>query len=245
MYIEELIILDYIFDFIILFSINLILKNNISLKRLLLGSLYSLLLIPLIFIKLPNIINILIRLLFGLSMVIVTFKYKNISYTMRNLIFLYMISTLIAGFLYYLSLEINYHIILIVLVPFYLYLIYFMLKQERRIKKYLFDLEITIKNHNIKLNSYLDTGNSVKDYVLKNRMIIVSKPVLNHLLDNELFYYINIHTINGNELIRCYKVDEIKVNNNIINKCVIGVTNNLNNTLYDALLPNYLEEELC
>ena len=245
MYIELLVILNYIFDFIILFSINLILKNNVSLKRLSLGALFGLLVIPFIFIKLPSFINILIRFIYGLFMVIVTFKYKNIRYTIQNVIYLYMISTIVAGFLYYLSLEINYQILLIILVPFYLYLISFMVRKEKRMGKYQFNVKLKINSNEVKLKGYLDTGNSVRDYVLKNKVIIVSKDVINKYLENNIFYYLNVNTINGSELLRCYKVNDILIDDKKINKCVIAVSNHLNNALYDALIPNYLEEDLC
>lgn len=245
MYIELLVILNYIFDFIILFSINLILKNNVSLKRLSLGALFGLLVIPFVFIKLPSLINILIRFIYGLFMVVVTFKYKNIRYTIQNVIYLYMISTIVAGFLYYLSLEINYQVLLIILVPFYLYLISFMVRKEKRMGKYQFNVKLKINSNEVKLKGYLDTGNSVRDYILKNKVIIVSKDVINKYLENNIFYYLNVNTINGSELLRCYKVNDILINDKKINKCVIAVSNHLNNALYDALIPNYLEEDLC
>ena len=245
MYIELLILLNYIFDFIILFSINIILKNNVTLKRLSLGALFGLLVIPFMFLKIPGVINIIIRFIYGLFMVIITFKYKNIIYTFKNTVYLYMLSTIIAGFLYYLSLEINYQIILIILVPLYLYLISFMIRSEKRMSKYQFDVNLRINANNIKLKGYLDTGNSVRDYVLKNKLIIVSKDAINGYLEDRMFYYLNINTVNGRELLRCYKVNEININNKIINKCVIGVSNHLTNSCYDVLIPNYLEEDLC
>ena len=245
MYIELLLVLNYLFDFIILFSINLLLKNNVSLKRLSLGALFGLLVIPFLFIRLPGLISISIRFIYGFFMVIVTFKYKNIKYTLQNVIYLYMLSTIVAGFLYYLSLEINYQVLLIMLVPLYLYLISFMIRREKRMGKYQFNVRLNINDKDVKLKGYLDTGNSVRDYVLKNKVIIVSKDVINKYLENNMFYYLNVNTVNGSELLRCYKVNKVEINNKKINKCVIAVSNHLTNALYDALIPNYLEEDLC
>lgn len=245
MYIELIIILNYIFDFILLFSVNIVLKNNISLKRLNLGALFGVLTISFIFLEIPNVIMILIRLLLGLLMVIITFKYKNIIYTLKNLLYLYMISTIIGGFLYYLSIEISYQVFLIVLVPFYLYLVYFMIKKDQRIRSYSYNVRVAINNDEIALKGYLDTGNSVKDYILKNRVIIVSNDVINKYLKNNIFYYLNINTVSGSELLRCYKVSKVEINNKVINKCVVGVTNHFKYNSFDALIPNYLEEDIC
>ena len=245
MYIELIILLNYIFDFILLFSVNMVLKNNISLKRLSFGALIGLLTIPIIFIKIPSLLLIILRLLLGLLMIVVTFKYKNMIYTLKNILYLYMISTIMGGFLYYLSLEINYHVFLIVLVPFYLYLVYFMIKKDRRLQTYSYNVNVAINNHEITLKGYLDTGNNVKDYLLKNKVIIVSSKVIKDYLKNKAFYYLNINTVSGSELLRCYKVDKVKINNQIINKCVIGVSNHFNYNAFDALIPNYLEEDIC
>ena len=245
MYIELIILLNYLFDFILLFSVNMVCKNNSSLKRLSLGSLFGLLTIPFLFIKMPVLINILIRLVYGVFMIIIAFKYKNIIYTLKNLFYLYVISTIIGGFLYYLSLEISYQVFLIVLVPFYLYLIYFMIKKERRLSKYAYDVNLVINDHHLSLKGYLDTGNSVKDHMLKNKVIIVSKEAVKEYIKDHFFYYLNINTVNGSELIRCYRVNGVVINNKPINKCVIGVTNHFNDTLFDVLIPNYLEEDLC
>ena len=245
MYIELIILLNYIFDFILLFSVNIVLKNNISLKRLSLGALAGLLTIPVIFIKIPPFLLISLRLLLGLLMVIVTFKYKNILYTLKNILYLYMISTIIGGFLYYLSLEVSYQVFLIVLVPFYLYLVYFMIKKDKRLRTYSYGIRVLINHHEITLKGYLDTGNSVRDYLLKNKVIIVSNEVIKSYLKNQSFYYLNINTVSGAELLRCYKVNKVLINNHVIDKCVIGVSNHFRFNAFDALIPNYLEEDIC
>ncbi|MBO4246067.1 MAG: sigma-E processing peptidase SpoIIGA [Bacilli bacterium] len=245
MYIETIIMLNYLFDFIILFGVNVILKNNASIKHINLGAITGLLLIPFMFLKLPFVINISVKIIYGLMMVIIAFKYKNICYTLKNFIYMFMLSTIIAGFLYLISLEVNYHIILLVLVPLYLYIIVYTLKQEKRINKYLYNVSLNINQNKLNIKGFLDTGNSVKDYALKNKVIIVSSNIINDYLDNKAFYYLNINTINGSELLRCYKVGDVYINDKRIDKCVIGVTNHLNNSSYDALIPNYLEEDLC
>lgn len=245
MYIEAIIVLNFIFDFIILFFVNFILKNKTRYRNLLFASLFGLLLIPFNFIKLPFLLAMLIRVIYGIVMVIIAFRYRNIKYTLRNLIYLYMISTIMAGFLYFLSLEIHYNILLIILVPFYLYLISYMIRDSKRNSKYTYSVQLCINNNKINLNGFLDTGNSVKDYVLKNRVLIVSNNAIERYINDHNFYYLNISTVNGNELLRCYKIDNVLVNERPLNRCVIAVTNHLNNSLYEVLIPNYLEEELC
>lgn len=245
MYIELIIILNYLFDFILLFSVNMVLKNNISLTRLSIGALSGILTIPFIFLRIPYYITIVIRLLYGLVMVIVTFKYKNIIYTIKNLLYLYMISTIIGGFLYYLSIEISYQVFLIVLVPFYLYLVYFMIKKEERIRSYSYNVKVAINNSEIALKGYLDTGNAVKDYLLNNKVIIVSNDVISKYLNNNIFYYLNIKTVSGEELLRCYKVNKVEINNKVINKCVVGVSSHFDHNTFDVLIPYYLEEDIC
>ena len=53
-YIDIVLIINYIFDFILLLSTSVILKRNISIKRIILGSLFGSLTILFLFIEISS-----------------------------------------------------------------------------------------------------------------------------------------------------------------------------------------------
>ena len=97
--------LNFIYDSLLLLTVSITLKRNISLKRIFLGGLIGSLSTFIIFIPLNKYVLLLLKILVGLLMILITFKYKNLKYTFNNIIYLYMCSVILAGFLYFLKIE--------------------------------------------------------------------------------------------------------------------------------------------
>ena len=107
-YLDAIFMLNFCFDFILLLSVSIILRRNISIKRLLLGSFIGGLSIFILFIKINNFELFILKFIISLIMLLITFKYRNLKYTLRNLGFLYMNSIILGGFLYFLNVQFSY-----------------------------------------------------------------------------------------------------------------------------------------
>ena len=94
-YLDLILIINFIFDFLILLSVSYILKRNTSITRLLLGAFSGSVSILFLFIKLNNLTLILFKLIISIIMLIVTFNYKNFKYFMHNFIYLYLVSIIL------------------------------------------------------------------------------------------------------------------------------------------------------
>ena len=118
-YLDLLFILNLFYDFLILLAVNMVLKRNKKIKRIILGSLVGALSSLLILFDINNYFYFMLKILVAIIMIIITFSYKDYKYTIQNLIYLYMISIIMAGFLYYLDLEFEYanYILLIISAP--------------------------------------------------------------------------------------------------------------------------------
>ena len=81
-------------------------------------------------------------------MVLIAFGYKNIKYTFYNIIYLYMVSIILGGFVYYLNVEFNKinDLILLLLAPFILYIFMKSLKVVKEIKNYYYKIKIVFNN---------------------------------------------------------------------------------------------------
>lgn len=236
-YLDLILIINFIIDYLLLYGTKKILKNKTSIKRILLGSIIgsisSLLLIY------QN--NIIIKILLSILIIIITFGINNI---IKNITYFYLLSIILGGTLYLFDLNIyklNYQILLLIS-PI---LIYLYIKENIKYKNiYLnnYIVEIYINNKLYKLEGMIDTGNELKDPYKKRSIILV-----NINLDYRKFKYLFVpfNALNTQGIIPCIKPDKIIINNKIFTNYLIGLSKDkfhLNGV--ECILPNTIKEEL-
>ena len=226
-YIDLLIILNFIYDMLILITVNITLKRNISFKRILLGSLFGSLTTLIIFLRINKYLLLILKLFLGLIMLLITFSYHNIKYIMSNILYLYMTSVILAGFLYFLKIEFNNlaYPLSLSIAPLILYLY---LKEQKNLKKvvnYYKKVIITFKNNQtLELNGFLDTGNKLQDPLTNKYIILVNKKVLKGIYNIRSPIYVPINTINKHSLLPCISIKNIIVDNKIYHNYLIGIS---------------------
>ncbi len=230
-YVDILLLINFFCDFLILYSVSIILRYNIKLFKIILGSLVGSLSIIVLFIKLNNIFLFLLKLALASLMIIVSFGYKNIRYFIKNLIYFYLNSLILGGFIYLINLKLknsiinslfcNYLIIIFSPLIIYVYAKYLLdLKNNYALK---YKIDIYIKGHIVNLCGYYDTGSVLKD-PYKHRPIIV--------VNNKHFKNINLNyllvpceTVNDKFLMKCFKPDNIYIKGiGNINNVLIGLS---------------------
>ena len=236
-YLDLILIINFIIDYLLLYGTKKILKNKTSIKRILLGSIIgsisSLLMIY------QN--NIIIKILLSILIIIITFGINKI---IKNITYFYLLSIILGGTLYLFDLNIyklNYQILLIIS-PI---LIYLYIKENIKYKNiYLnnYIVEIYINNKLYKLEGMIDTGNELKDPYKKRSIILV-----NINLDYRQFKYLFVpfNALNTQGIIPCIKPDKIIINNKIFTNYLIGLSKDkfhLNGV--ECILPNTIKEEL-
>ena len=83
-YLDYVFFVNLLFDFILLLGVSIVLKRNVSKKRLFFGSIIGGLSGFLILLPISSFLFFVLKILFGLIMLIITFSYKSISYTLNN-----------------------------------------------------------------------------------------------------------------------------------------------------------------
>ena len=223
-YIDVLIIVNFILDFILLMGVRVILTRNVLLKRVILGSLVGSLSIIVLFINISKIWLLLLKILLGFFMVIVCFGYKNLKYTFNNFFYLLNLSFIVGGIMYLLMdmMVYNYLILLIsFLVVCYLY--------TRQVRKYqgnysnYYQVEVYYHNKKYLCTGFLDTGNKLYDNY-KSRPIVLVYMNIEYDLNDVI--YVPFETVNNSGVLWCLKADKIIVNNHIFNNYLIGLSNN-------------------
>ncbi len=245
-YIDLLFLLNFIYDFLILVTVSLTLKRNVSLKRLIFGSLVGALSTFIIFIPINKYLLLLLKIAMGIIMLIVTFSYKNFKYFINNSLYLYMTSVILAGFLYFLKIEFNNlcYIISLLIAPLILYLY---LKEQKNLKKvvnYYRHVIITFKNNQeLNLNGFIDSGNKLKDPITGKYIILINKKLVKGIYNIRSPMYVPIKTVNKNSLLPCISIKNIKIDNRVYTNYLLGLSDTFNSSDIDCLLNYHLLEE--
>ena len=170
-------------------------------------------------------------------MTLTTFGFKHKNTFIKEILYLYFVSIILGGFLYYLNLEFSYQniglvffhngfsinfILLIILSPI---ILYFYIKQERElriIKNYHYCVEIYYKKIKKEYHAYLDTGNKLYDPYFKKPIILLYDPNFPNIKKP---LYIPYQTLDNSGILECFKADKIILDNNkVIEKPMIALS---------------------
>ena len=207
-YIDLFFLFNTIMDFMIILGTSIILKRNSNIIRIIISSVVGGLSSILLF---NNINKILIEVVSIIIMVLISFGYKNIKYIIRNIFYMYLLSTLIGGIIYLFNIKvssntiINYLIIILIAV---LTLILY-IKENRKIKNIYnnyYKVDIYFKDKSkISVVGFVDTGNNLYDPYKKRPIILLSKKYQRE--DN--YILVPYYTASGEGLLKCIKPDII------------------------------------
>ncbi|MDD2203216.1 MAG: sigma-E processing peptidase SpoIIGA [Bacilli bacterium] len=225
-YIDLILLLNFLFDFLLLLTVGILLRRNASLKRITLGALIGSFSVICLFLDITSFQLFVFKIVTSILMVIVSFKYRDLKYTFRNILYLYISSIILGGFLYLLNVEfaykqdglIFYHnglsinwIVLLITSPAILYLY---LKQGLYLKNnysnyYLVD--IYLKDGKISVNAFLDTGNNLTDPYRQRPIILVSKRELKCIYNDEDIILVPYETLNHQGILKCLRPEKIDI----------------------------------
>ena len=222
-YIDLVILLNYFFDSLILLTVNTTLKRNISLKKILFVSLLGELSL-LGFLLSNKYLLILLKLEISLILNILTFKYKDIFYTVTNVLYFYMVSIILGGFIYYLKLNNLSYFFILLLVPLILYLY---IKQNLNMKTTInktYPLTIYFPNkRKLSLTGFVDTGNKLRDPVTKKWVVLVNKELLQGVIRIRTPIYVPYHSLNNKGLVECIKPEKLVIEGKEYTNFLIGL----------------------
>lgn len=246
-YIDLVCIINFIYDFLILLTVSFTLKRNRKIYYYILSSLIGVLSIFLLFLKINNIVLFLLKILISIIMVIVAFGYKSIKYTISNIIYFYMVSIILAGFLYLIkgnssNFNLNY-IVLLIIGPIILLIYYKSNKKLKNTYSDYYNIKIVFDNIEYNLVSFYDNGNNLKDPISKKSIIIVGNNRLEKIYNIRSPVYVPVITVKGTHLMKCFKPSYIILNDKKIYNYLIGESSIKFNDGVECLLNKSLKED--
>jgi len=241
-YIDLVLILNFLFDLLLLFATGVILRRQTNLKKLILGSLTGSITIISLFISMNSIILFLVKVLISILMVIITFGYKDLRYTIKNMFYLYTSSIILGGFLYFLDIQFNYNnegltfyfhglsinfIALIILSPIIIYAYVKQLKEMKENYSNYYNIDLYLKTGEIiPITGFVDTGNKLKDPYKKRPIILVNKSLININYESENLLLVPYDSLNHQGILKCLIPDKIFIQGIGFKKnFLIGISN--------------------
>ena len=248
-YIDLVFLLNVWIDFFLLITVKLVLKRISKLKNIIFASLIGGLITFMVFLNLNYLVISILKVLLSGILVIISFGYQDVFYTIKNMFYLFMIGVIFGGLASLIKINIHYqylYLFCLIITPIIIPLFF---KQNGIIRKqYRLYYQVDIYFNNI-LNSFggfLDSGNNLRDPVTKKPIILVYKNKLKGINKIRSPMYVPVKTINNSSLIQCYKPDKLIINNKEFNNYLIGLSDNkIFIDGIDCLLNNALLEDLC
>lgn len=246
-YIDLVCIINFIYDFLILLTVSFTLKRNRKIYNYILSSLIGVLSIFLLFLKINNIVLFLLKILISVIMIIVAFGYKSIKYTISNIIYFYMTSIVLAGFLYLIkennsNFNLNY-IVLLIIGPIILFIYYKSNKKLKNTYSDYYKIKIVFDNIEYNLVSFYDNGNNLKDPISRKSIIIVGNSRLEKIYNIRSPVYVPVITVKGTHLMKCFKPSYIILNDKKIYNYLIGESSIKFSDGVECLLNKSLKED--
>lgn len=246
-YIDLVCIINFIYDFLLLLTVSFTLKRNRKIYYYILSSLIGVLSMFLLFLKINNIVLFLLKILISVIMVIVAFGYKSIKYTISNIIYFYMTSIVLAGFLYLIkgnssNFNLNY-IVLLIIGPIILFIYYKSNKKLKNTYSDYYKIKIVFDNIEYNLVSFYDNGNNLKDPISRKSIIIVENSRLEKIYNIRSPVYVPVITVKGTHLMKCFKPSYIILNDKKIYNYLIGESSIKFSDGVECLLNKSLKED--
>ena len=219
-YLDIVLIENVLMNYIILFATGFIQKIEMKQIRLIISSIFGGIYALVSYLNIiPIYSNFFMKILLSIIMIYVAFNIQNIKKLLKTILLFYLSSFVMGGcalaLLYIINPEnisfkngvlIGTYPMKVTLIAgvvgFLIIQISFQInKRQMKKKDMICDLEISINKKKIKLKSYVDTGNMLKEPLTKEPVIIVEKEKLNNIIN------VNIEEILGGD---DKKIEKIK-----------------------------------
>lgn len=238
-YIDLVLLINFIFDFIVLLGTSIILKRRVKLYKIIIGCLVGTLSMLVLFIRFNTFSLFLFKIIISSLMLITTFNYRDIRFFLKNTYYFYMISIILGGLIYFFN---NQFMVAsnMMFTSCYRYNIYFgivisvigIIIYLRNIKdlklnynKYLKAI-IYFKNYEIEVNAFMDTGNKLKDPYLFRPIILVKEDIIR---DKSGVLFVPYNTCSSSGILECIRAEKIYIDGYGYKKnFLVGLSNNIN-----------------
>ena len=250
--VDLLVIQDLLMNYIILITTWILLNRITKFKKIFLSSVIGTIPLILLFINTSKLIIFVINFFFSIIMLIISYKYKDIIYTLKNTFYMYLNSIFVAGSLYFVNTNFlpqmnSYFLNTIILTLLSPLITYVYLKSISNLKinySNYYKVDIYLKDKpKVTINTFLDTGNLLKDPYSHKPIVLVNKNVIR--LTTENIILVPYCTIDNKSLLKCFSPEKIYIDKvGYKRKVLIGLIDELNIDGAEGLLNKKILERI-
>lgn len=228
-YVEVIMLINYIFDFCLLLTVDLTLKRHISIKRLLFSAVVGELSMLTLLWNIDGFSLILFKIGLSFLLSVSAFKFKDIKYTFYNVANLYFIGIILGGFITFLYNEFSInreyslkYLIVLLLSPIVLLVYYKMVKRFKVNYNNRYKVVIDYSYGHYEGVGYLDSGNKLISPFSGKPIVLVEKEYIEyHKLK---LLPVPYHALNYSGVVYCFKPDKLLINGKETNNVLIGLS---------------------
>lgn len=233
---DLLIVFNTLFDFVLFYSVDYILRRNCGLKRMLFTSVLGN--VSLFLLELNGFVFVLLKILLAILLNVICFGFKDIRYLIKNVTYFYLMSMLMGGVVYFFDSQFMWgkeglltvetglfkYLVVIIISILCIYLYLFRFKDMRNNYSSYYNCLIYFDDENcIRLSGFLDTGNKLKDPYSNKNIILVNKNVLGDFcVCNPI--YVPYNSLNNHGLLECFKVNKIVIDGKENSDFLVGIS---------------------
>ena len=222
-YTDLFFIFNTLMDMIIIIGTSLILNRRTNKIRIgissLIGGLSS-------FVLFTSINNILINIVTLVIISLISFGYKGISYIIKNIFYMYILSTLLGGIFYLFNIKVTSNILLsyLIMLVISIEVIVLYVKESKKLKNNYnnyYKVIICFKDNKIKeYIGFFDSGNNLYDPYYHRPIILLCTK---YDIDN--YILVPYHTVSGEGLLKCIKPLYVEVGGIKYKNVLVGLSN--------------------
>ena len=178
----------------------------------------------LLFVKLNILLSLVLKILLGLLMVIITFGFKSIKYTLNNMFYLLTTSFSVGGGLF-LLMDYGFYNYIVLVIGFVI-VVYLYIKQYKQYHNNYsnyYSVDIYFKNRKYEVIGFLDTGNKLYDTYKHRPVIIIDKKIKYNLED---IIYVPYVSLNNESVLKCIKPEKVVIKKRVFHNYLVGFSNN-------------------
>lgn len=238
-YLDLVFLLNFIFDFLLLVSVNYILRRNRKWYHLFLASLLGGVTLFLLFLDMNSICFFLYKIGVSLVMLLVAFGYRDIQYFFKNVLYFYLVSMLLGGSVSFLQNQFSYtnkglvfsakglgmsylSVLVISIFLFFKYIKSFKQFKNHYANYYKCDLYFN-EDKFVTLNAFLDTGNKIKDPYSNHSVLLVNEKSLpDYHIRSPI--YVPYVTLNNSGLLTCFRPFKIVIDGKETKSFLVGLS---------------------
>jgi len=243
-YIDMLVIIDLLFNYVILLTVGVLLNRITKFKKVFLSSVIGTINLIFVFVITNKLLLLISSLFFALLMSLICFGAKDIIYVLKNILYMYFSGIFYAGGIYLINTNIFpnvknislYMLVLIIIIPI-MTLIY--IKGIKNItnnhSKYYYVDFYFIGQEKFRTVAFLDTGNKLIDPYGYRPIILIKKNLIKN--KNQKVILVPYNTVNNHSLLECVIPNKIYIENIGIKKRVaVGLVDDINIEGVDCIL---------